>query len=451
MIAKEEFGKRLRERRRAAGLTQAQLASGQLSTSYISRLEAGKRSPSQPVIQAIASRLGCTAAELRAGTGPDDEAAESLAFAQLALTHGEAGAAREHLDQIMASGRLHAAQRDEALVLLAQAHELTDDPGAAVEILSRLVHRIIDGDSIQPLPEVGTNLVRCHLRGGDTGAALRDGEAILSALAPADRASDAGVRLATTVQGVHMNLGNLLLAAVMAHVLGQFADRTATALGQGSVRWNAAVTADLRGRVCEAIELASSARALLAQAGKARDLARATTALAWFLLRGGTKNANLAADLLDQVLPVIEDFEAPAGLAIWRFHRSYAHLLQGEAADAERVARQALLELNRFPGEETIRTLIILGDALFAQERWSEAQAQYRGAQALLDGLASTRAFAELAREAGDRLAATGRSHAAVPSYRLALTALGIPEGSLPSPEPTVRRDALMTPQSAVH
>jgi len=56
--AVRDFGKRLREVRLARGFTQEQLAAElELDTTFISRIETGKRSPSLPNIARIASVL----------------------------------------------------------------------------------------------------------------------------------------------------------------------------------------------------------------------------------------------------------------------------------------------------------------------------------------------------------------------------------------------------------
>lgn len=58
------FGKRLRARRRALGLTQAQLAAGAFDHSYISLLEAGKRKPTARALHRLTERLKCAADDL---------------------------------------------------------------------------------------------------------------------------------------------------------------------------------------------------------------------------------------------------------------------------------------------------------------------------------------------------------------------------------------------------
>jgi transcriptional regulator with XRE-family HTH domain len=53
------FATKLRTRRQALGLSQAQLAAGAFDPSYISLLEAGKRQPTGTAVHSLATRLGC--------------------------------------------------------------------------------------------------------------------------------------------------------------------------------------------------------------------------------------------------------------------------------------------------------------------------------------------------------------------------------------------------------
>ncbi|MFN2586660.1 MAG: helix-turn-helix domain-containing protein [Actinomycetota bacterium] len=57
-------GRRLRELRLAAGLTQAELAGRRFSHAYVSVLEAGRREPSKATVEYFARRLGVAVEEL---------------------------------------------------------------------------------------------------------------------------------------------------------------------------------------------------------------------------------------------------------------------------------------------------------------------------------------------------------------------------------------------------
>ncbi len=63
------LGRRIRHARQRAGLTQGDAAGTDMSTAYISRIEAGQRRPGADLLVALAERLQCTPEELLA---PDD-------------------------------------------------------------------------------------------------------------------------------------------------------------------------------------------------------------------------------------------------------------------------------------------------------------------------------------------------------------------------------------------
>ena len=136
------LGARLRETRRAAGLTQRDLSFPGCTAAYISRIEAGARVPSYQILREFAKRLGVSADYLAtgedAGHDPlfeaevalrlgDEERAERLygdvcgkaespavvararvGLGQLALRHGNAEVARGLLESALADGHLPA-------------------------------------------------------------------------------------------------------------------------------------------------------------------------------------------------------------------------------------------------------------------------------------------------------------------------------------------------------
>ena len=85
------FAGRLARLRKTAGLSQTELAGDDLSASYVSLLESGKRQPSEAVVRTLATRLGCSTSLLSEGEHSERERRLSLelSYARLALTHGE--------------------------------------------------------------------------------------------------------------------------------------------------------------------------------------------------------------------------------------------------------------------------------------------------------------------------------------------------------------------------
>src|SRR5438552_4425365 len=73
-----EFASRLREERQRAGLTKTALAKPRYTVSYISQIEAGRRTPSPEAMAYLAERLGITPSFL--STGVPDGLQERLRF-----------------------------------------------------------------------------------------------------------------------------------------------------------------------------------------------------------------------------------------------------------------------------------------------------------------------------------------------------------------------------------
>ena len=94
-----DFGSRLRELRRAARISQVELAGDQLSPSYVSLLEAGKRHPSDEVITQLAERLQCTVDDLVNPITREQAQRTQLeiTYARLAMANGETEDARRRL------------------------------------------------------------------------------------------------------------------------------------------------------------------------------------------------------------------------------------------------------------------------------------------------------------------------------------------------------------------
>ena len=86
------------------GLSQAQLALPELSDSYVSLIESGKRMPTPDVVRLLARKLGCSASYLSSGIDEDaqDQMRVTLEYAEIALQNGEATEARDRLTELLA-------------------------------------------------------------------------------------------------------------------------------------------------------------------------------------------------------------------------------------------------------------------------------------------------------------------------------------------------------------
>lgn len=177
-IEQPAFGKRVREVRRAQGLSQGDLAGDDLSPSYVSLVENGRRIPGAKIARSLAQRLGTTVEALSATDEPGDRLTRRLGLvgqlvaARAGQLAGDWPAARRQLEAVVAEagagqdevrwearwelatvlGRLDEPARHEAAL-----RELLDDPltrsapvlhaRVAVELaqLLRAAGRLADG------------------------------------------------------------------------------------------------------------------------------------------------------------------------------------------------------------------------------------------------------------------------------------------------------------------
>jgi tetratricopeptide (TPR) repeat protein len=125
-----EVGRRLREARERAGLSQRQLSFPGCSPAYISRIEAGDRIPSLQLLREMGRRLGVSEDYLATGTERSDEAA-TLVQAELALRLDEVDAATELYEAALEKASMPE-ERARALAGLGQVAFRRGDPRAAI-------------------------------------------------------------------------------------------------------------------------------------------------------------------------------------------------------------------------------------------------------------------------------------------------------------------------------
>jgi transcriptional regulator with XRE-family HTH domain len=122
-------GRRLREARLAAELSQRQLSFPGCSAAYISRLEAGDRVPSLQLLRKLARKLNADEQFLATGVEQVEQDPAELVEAQVAHRLGDHELAKERYEQIAADGSPRA--RGRAAAALAQ---LRGDAPAELEI-----------------------------------------------------------------------------------------------------------------------------------------------------------------------------------------------------------------------------------------------------------------------------------------------------------------------------
>ncbi len=432
-LTSAHIGARIRRLRLEAKLSQTELAGDELSPSYVSLIESGKRTPSDDAVRLLVRRLGCQEADILDGWLEDRRRRIELelAYARLARRHGERGSALERLVALVGEGNLDPASRDEAEYELAVTYEVVGDLDAALDHVLPLLERCLAGSNAVPLTAVGVVACGCLLRSGDAAAAFRLGERALAATLERDlEGTDEHLELAATVLDAQFMSGELDAAAARARELVDLAMRAGGPGGQAGLLWNAAIIAEARGQLDEAVRLSTRALGLMSEQGGSRDLPRLQCEVAAFLLSADATNAREAVALLDAAFPTLQDLGSTIDLGCWKLQRARAELALGNPVEAELAAREAVQRLDPHKIPEAVRAHIVLGDCLAVTGHSDQAVVEYSHAAEALRLMPATRHQATLWRDLGDRRADQGDPEQAVDAYRRALDLAGIRAGS---------------------
>jgi len=423
------FGERLKQLRLSSGLSQGELAGSDLSASYISLLESGKRTPSSEVVNLLAARLGCSNTRLVEGRPSDRDrlTALELAYAKLAIEHGESSDAKNRLERLLTDDGVPLDARDEATGLLATALERLGEHAAAIRVLQPLFARALQRQSAVPVILVAQVLCRAHLDSGDLNRAAQVGESALSV------ARDQGLvgateyfRLAATVMSAYIEMGDYVHARTWADTFIDEATAAGEMAGQAVLYWNSALIAEYEGNIGEALRLCEQAMGRLSELDNLRDFARVRLATAEIMLYADPPDGKRAGDLLDAALSDLRDLGSRHDQGLWNRAKSATLLLQGDSSGAEGRARQALDLFLGLSAEDSAFAWLMLHDTLIAQERFVEALETIDKAARIAEALEPGRSRAFLWREIGERYSACGKLEPAVQALGRALTAGGI-------------------------
>ncbi|MFA1546415.1 helix-turn-helix domain-containing protein [Actinomadura chokoriensis] len=478
-------GERVRNLRLTRRLSQAQLAGHDLSDSYISLIESGKRTPTPTVLRMLAERLGCTPEYLAEGVEPEQRAHLEVRerHAHLALLRGDAATAETGFDEVIARsddpdltsrarwGRARALEElgrtDAAIALFEELREQAErDPGRA-----------------SWLPPV-IALARCYHTVGDLGQAIALGE----------RAVERLEQLGLSVGSEFTEAGRVLLLAYVdrsdparAHELGRrlLHPEQSAETEPVSVHYQRASMRALEGgTVGDSLYFADQALAARTDATPVQSRARLALAGAKALLRGvfpfsvvappgampvgeferprpeGSREAaQEALDLLQGTTGLDGDDSTESTIA-----KARALVLVGELDDAiatlERFLDTGLAlaaptsahTVTPQPGsdlavrtQKTVLARLVLARARVAQGDRTAAQVVLRAAADQLGTLPPGRPAAHLFRELGELFELVQDTERAATAYRKALQAAGL-SASITSTPSGVRTPSLHGP-----
>ncbi|MFD1938080.1 MULTISPECIES: helix-turn-helix domain-containing protein [Nonomuraea] len=428
MTTSDLVGLRIKTVRRQRGLSQAQLAHPELSDSYVSLIESGKRTPTPAVLELLAQKLDCSLSYLVNGVTAEqmNDLELGLGYARLALENGEVHEARTRFAELVADNNLTGltALRQEAEYGLALATEATGDIAEAIRILRRL-----DGEdlSAERHVEIALALCRCYRDKGELVAAVQVGERILSgAVRPAW--TDGLVELGATLLSVYWVRGDLLRARQFSAELLAAAELLGTPRSAVAASWNAARVAESIGRAEEALSLVERAYAIQSETATApRNLARLRGAVAGHRARLQPHDTDKLRELFSQTAKDIA--ETSAGVtdqAIAELQLATVELTAGNPERAAEHARSAEDLLADQTPEMDAHMRMVLARAQGAMGGREEALANARDAVRFMERASTSRQAATKWYALAETLEGLGDEEATVEAYHRALACVGL-------------------------
>ncbi len=428
-ISQQEFAKRLRALRAAKGLTQRQLAGDELSVSYVSLLEAGRRTPTPETVRVLASSLGCSPAELlgEADSPVTRPAVLNVRFGQLSLEAGRYDEAHTHFEAALAAPDLDPLMRSEARVGLARVREGQGRLREAAEAYESLVQEAIDSPQYLASLGVVISWCRCLYELGDLGRVIEVGTGAMREL---DRLqawqSDTAIQLLATVAAAHFELGEIQQAERLLREGLRRAEQMRSPAARAAVLWNASHVASEEGRHREALELAEEALTYFRSSGDRRAAARLLSQYGYLLLRQDPPRVDDATRTLEEGLAILTEvgYGYERGYILTELSR--AHLMRGDAAAARELAERSLAELGPQAVLERARAQTALAAALAALGERQEAAEIFDRAAQTLSQLRASRQAARAWVELGNMLDEAGDPAGAVRAFRQATASVNL-------------------------
>jgi len=420
-------GLRIKTMRRQRGLSQAQLAHPELSDSYVSLIESGKRTPTPAVLELLAQKLDCSLSYLLNGVTAEQmqDIELALGYARLALENGEVQEARTRFAELLADPNLAGltALRQDTEFGLALATEACGDIDEAIAILTRL-----QGEDVSPerQVEIAIALCRAYRMSDRLSEAVAVGESILGG--PERPAwSDVLVELGATLLAVYLHSGDLLRARQFAAELLNAADMLGTPRAIVAAYWNAALVAESTGHGEECLGFAERALAIQVENGQPRNIARLRMAYAAMMLRARPSAVSEARELLLRAREELAQTSASTvDRANCEVELARAAIIAGDLAEAaERdMAAQSLLTGKARSLEAESHLLVSRAYGGLGQTE--RAEGELRAVRDWLEPLPNSRRVASTWYAAAETAELLGDEDASVEAYQRALACAGL-------------------------
>jgi tetratricopeptide (TPR) repeat protein len=408
-------GRRLRQAREEAGLSQRDLSFDGCTAAYISRVEAGARIPSLQVLRELGRQLGVSAEYLAKGAEPD-AASTLIAEAEAATRFDELDRAQEIYERLL----LDEGTPPEAIAsAFLGLGEISFRRGKHAETV-QLLERAREGDLLTPEGRAwaADRLGRALAMLGDYETSLATFE---GALEDARESEDepAQLRFATLLGNALVDGGNLNRAAELLAAALPIAERASDPLDLARLWWTQSRLHIQRGNPDLAARYALKAIDLLDATEHSSFAAAAFQLLA--RIENDRGNGAEALALLDRGVAAVNAADNPYYKAMFELERARALVQLDETAEAGSVAMRAAGLLSEASPPDAAHGYKTLADVFSALDEPARALELYELAIDLLPE--SDPFFSDVYTGLGELLEAQGREQEALQAYKAAAKA----------------------------
>lgn len=410
-------GRRLRDARERAGLSQRQLSFDGCSPAYISRIEAGERIPSLQLLREMGRRLGVSEDWLATGLDRDLLAEDrTLLDAEIALRFGELDTAERLYAEALDAATTNNEQA-RALAGLGQIAFERGNPRRAVQCLEQALS--LSRTDAADQPAVADTLGRAYAMLDDLEPAIR---LFRQALERANerKNSPEAVRFGVLLANAYIDNGEFPEAERVLKETVEKAQNARDPVFRARIYWSLSRLHALQGEATDAARYARKALELLELTEHTTYAARAHQLLAHVELDRG--NAVEALEVLDQGLPLVREGGNRVDEALFQLERARALVRLDRGEDAVQLAQETVFLLkDASPGDAGRGHMVVaevyeqLGDRAGAIDTYERAAEllSYSPNRYLLE------AYAKLA----DLLEADGRKDEALEVLKKAVAA----------------------------
>lgn len=427
-IDPRDLGRRLRNARVAAGLTQSALAAGEVTAAYISRLEDGQRRPDFDLLKRLAKRTGVSMDYLLTPE-PNDKRLEldlALDYAELELAGGNGQAALKALDAVPLAGAGASEElRRRCALIRAGALEATGDLNGAILVLEDLTRTPVA--SVEWLRAL-IALSRCHKEVGELDRAIAVGEDAAESIEALGLGGlTESIQLSVTVAGAHMRRGDLDRAMRICQRAIEQADSIGSPIAKASAYWNASLVESSKGASQLALDLARGALQQFELGEDGRNLARLRGHVADMQLQMDPPDPAGAIATLEQAARELEwSAASPADRSSLLQTRARAHLLLGDHAAARADIAASLDIVPADAHAERAYAMAVLGEIEMHAGETDRAREALLTAVRMLTAAGADREAAQLWYQLATHLRSVGELEAALDAFERAAASTGL-------------------------